>query len=224
MINVFRILSPVKFSDLPLVFFNPDEGKKQNKEITVTKIQKNIDNMFMFNPANDKYSDGTGTTAPKSHTLHQFGDLHLSNQCVQNPNKPEEVFLFATVRRLKPFYYYYCDKWAPWMAFNPEFDKVSKNNYKDKFGQLDNLRDSNGSAIDDQAFLITHNFVEPKQENATVSRTGSHFGSVSNQGGFIRISMAPIRCRGQGPKIPEGIENTRLILGFVFYFYQIRSF
>ena len=68
----------------------------------VTKIQKNIDNMFLFNPANDKYSDGTGNTAPKSHTLHHYGDLHLSNQCVQNPNKPEEVFLFATVRRLKP--------------------------------------------------------------------------------------------------------------------------
>ena len=192
MINCFLIRLTVKFRPPIPVFFNSDEGKTQNKEITVTKIQKNINNMFMFNPANDKYSDGTGTTAPKSHTLHQFGDLHLSNQCVQNPNKPEEVFLFATVRRLKPFYYYYCDKWAPWMAFNPEFDKVSKNNYKDKFGQLDNLRDTEGAAIDDQAFLITHNFVEPKQENARVSRTGSQFGPVSNQSGFIRISMAPI--------------------------------
>ena len=55
------------------------------------------------------------------------------------------------------------------MAFNPEFDKIVKNNYKDEFGQLDNLKDSNGDAIDDQAFLITHNFVEPKQENARVS-------------------------------------------------------
>ena len=135
--------------------------------------------MIMFNPANDKYSDGTGTTEPKSHTLHQFGDLHLSNQCVQNPNNPEEVFLFATVRRLKPFYYYYCDKWAPWMAFNPEFDLLTKNNYKDKFGQLDNLQTKDNAAIDDQAFLITHNFVQPKQENARVSRAGSHLGPVS---------------------------------------------
>lgn len=131
--------------------------------------------MIMFNPANDKYSDGTGTTEPKSHTLHQFGDLHLSNQCVQNPNNPEEVFLFATVRRLKPFYYYYCDKWAPWMAFNPEFDLLTKNNYKDKFGQLDNLQTKDNAAIDDQAFLITHNFVQPKQENARVSSIEAQF-------------------------------------------------
>ena len=157
------------------LFFNSVEGTKLTKHMMLTKIQKNIDNMIMFNPANDKYSDGTGEDAPKPHTLHQYGDLHLSNQCIQNPRQPEEVFLFATVRRLKPFYYYYCDKWAPWMAFNPEFDQLTRNNYKDKFGQLDNLQDKDGGAIDDQAFLITHNFIEPKEENARVSSKQPHY-------------------------------------------------
>ena len=39
-----------------------------------------------------------------------------------------------------------------------------------------------------------------------------------------RISMASIWCRSQGPTISEEIENTRFLLGFVFYFYWIRSF
>ena len=78
--------------------------------------------------------------------------------------------MFATVRRLKPFYYYYCDKWAPWMSFNPEFYESTKNNFEDKFGRLDNLVDEHDDEwIEDQAFLITHNFVEPKKEDAKVS-------------------------------------------------------
>ena len=56
------------------------------------------------------------------------------------------------------------------MAFNPEFDILSRNKFEDKFGQLDNLVDKDDGEIEDQAFLITHNFVEPKQEDAKVSQ------------------------------------------------------
>ena len=56
------------------------------------------------------------------------------------------------------------------MSFNPEFYESTKNNFEDKFGRLDNLVDEHDDEwIEDQAFLITHNFVEPKQEDAKVS-------------------------------------------------------
>ena len=56
------------------------------------------------------------------------------------------------------------------MSFNPEFYESTKNNFEDKFGRLDNLVEEHDDApIEDQAFLITHNFIEPKEENAKVS-------------------------------------------------------
>merc|ERR1712142_1105026 len=43
------------------------------------------------------------------------GSLHINKPCVKHNDK---AYIFAQVRRLKPFYYYYCDKWINDMTTN----------------------------------------------------------------------------------------------------------
>ena len=62
-----------------------------------------LENVQLFNPAQTKYD------AKKSYTHHNYGDLHITPPCVFHQ---DSAYVFAQVRRLKPFYYYYCDKWV----------------------------------------------------------------------------------------------------------------
>ena len=91
--------------------------------------------------------------------------------CAEGDNEEDSFYLFGSVRRLKPFYYYYCDKWAPdQLKRNFVFDDDYKANFTDKFGRLDSLKTTDDEWVEDQAYLITHNFVEPKKENAETFR------------------------------------------------------
>ena len=121
--------------------------------------------MMLHSPALELYADN------KTYTQFQSHDLDITDKCIVNPQNKEEVFVFGTVRRLKPFYYYYCDKWNPdYTNYNTDFDDEYKNSYTDKFGRLDSLKDTEGQEVEDQAYLITHNFIEPKDEDAATFR------------------------------------------------------
>jgi len=61
-----------------------------------------LEQVELFNPANQKWDEN------KTYTDFNKGDLHISKPCVTHG---EKAFVFAQVRRLKPFYYFYCDKW-----------------------------------------------------------------------------------------------------------------
>ena len=65
-------------------------------------IAKTIEEVQHFNPA------AIGFDEKKTYTDFNYGDLHISKPCLMHGDK---AYIFAQVRRLKPFYYFYCDKW-----------------------------------------------------------------------------------------------------------------
>jgi len=66
-----------------------------DKAMTLEDVQN-------FSPGSVKWDE------KKTYTDFNYGDLHISKPCLAHNDK---AYIFAQVRRLKPFYYFYCDKW-----------------------------------------------------------------------------------------------------------------